>query len=61
LSNTCVNLPAWTTVGPTIPVTTLIDHVTETSETVRFNLWSPATPIVGGIRTVSGTIKANAT
>jgi hypothetical protein len=61
LANTCVTLPAWTTVGPTIPVATLIDHITETSETVKFNLWSPTTPIVGGIRTISGTIKANAT
>jgi len=61
LTNGCLTIPAWTTNGPTIPVATLVDHTSEQSEHVKFNISSPTTAITGGPRSINGTIKANAT
>jgi hypothetical protein len=57
----CFVIPAWTTSGPAIPVNTLVDHVAEPSETVRFNVWATDAQLLGGTRSISGTIKTNNT
>jgi hypothetical protein len=61
VSDGCVVIPAWSTSAPTIRVTTLLDQVTEPSETVQLRVWGSSTALTKGIRIASGTIKANTT
>jgi hypothetical protein len=60
-SSGCFVIPAWTTSGPTITVSTLLDHISEPSESFKLKVSGWVVPITGNTKTVSGIIKANVT
>jgi hypothetical protein len=54
----CFTIPAWTTTGPTLAVSTLRDGVPETTnETLQLKVWGWTAPITGNTKFATGTIK----
>ena len=57
----CFTIPAWTTAGPTIPVSTAIDAVNEASESFVLKISGQTVPITANTKTVKGVINTNVT
>jgi hypothetical protein len=57
----CFVIPAGSTTGPAITVSTLLDHVHEANEAFKVKVWGRLLPITGNAKIVTATIKSNTT